>query len=92
METPRLAKIRRLHKALLRYHDPVNWESIREGLQRMGRSDLIGSGPQHLVPRAGAQETLSKRARPDETPPLNRLAKKFGQNKPRPGGAVSRKR
>ncbi len=92
VETPRLAKIRRLHKALLRYHDPVNWESIREGLQRMGRSDLIGSGPQHLVPRAGAQETLSKRARPDETPPLNRLAKKFGQNKPRPGGAVSRKR
>ena len=92
VETPRLAKIRRLHKALLRYHDPVNWESIREGLQRMGRSDLIGSGPQHLVPRAGAQETLSKRARPDETPPLNRLAKKFGQNKPRPGGAVTRKR
>ncbi len=92
VETPRLAKIRRLHKALLRYHDPANWESIREGLQRMGRSDLIGSGPQHLVPRAGAQETLSKRVRSDETPPLNRLAKKFGQNKPRPGGAVSRKR
>lgn len=92
VETPRLGKIRKLHKALLRYHDPVNWESIREGLQHMGRSDLIGSGPQHLVPRAGAQETLSKRARPDETPPLNRLAKKFGQNKPRPGGAVARKR
>jgi uncharacterized radical SAM protein YgiQ len=92
VETPRLAKIRRLHKALLRYHDPVNWESIREGLQRMGRSDLIGSGPQHLVPRAGAQEVMSKRSRPDETPPLNQIAKKFGQNKPRAGGAITRKR
>ncbi len=84
VETPRLAKIRRLHKALLRYHDPVNWESIREGLQRMGRSDLIGSGPQHLVPRTDV--VLDKRR--DEPPTLNRLAKKFGQNKPRPGGAV----
>ncbi len=42
---------RRLHKAFLRYHDPENWPLLREALQRMGRSDLIGNGKRHLVPR-----------------------------------------
>jgi uncharacterized radical SAM protein YgiQ len=93
VETPRLGKTRRLHKALLRYHDPANWEAIREGLQRMGRSDLIGNGPQHLVPRTDAAGAKRQQRHPkDATPPLNQLAKKFGQNKPRPGGAVTRKR
>nr|MBA3463643.1 YgiQ family radical SAM protein [Deltaproteobacteria bacterium] len=41
---------RRLHKALLRYHDANNWPMIREALKRMGRADLIGGGKQHLVP------------------------------------------
>ena len=41
---------RRLHKAFLRYHDPENWPVLREALRRMGRSDLIGSGKQCLVP------------------------------------------
>ncbi len=93
VETPRLGKIRRLHKALLRYHDPANWEIIREGLQRMGRSDLIGNGPQHLVPRtdaAGAKRQVRDAGHHHAPPSLNTLAKKFGQNKPRPGGAVSR--
>ncbi len=42
---------RRLHKAFLRYHDAENWPILREALTRMGRSDLIGNGKQHLVPR-----------------------------------------
>jgi len=41
---------RRLHKALLRYHDANNWPLIREALKRMGRVDLIGNGKHHLVP------------------------------------------
>jgi uncharacterized radical SAM protein YgiQ len=41
---------RRLHKALLRYHDPNNWPTIREALTEMGRGDLIGSGDEQLVP------------------------------------------
>lgn len=41
---------RRLHKALLRYHDPHNWPLLREALKKMGRSDLIGNGKRHLVP------------------------------------------
>ncbi|WP_394174639.1 YgiQ family radical SAM protein [Thalassotalea litorea] len=42
---------RRLHKAILRYHDPVNWPIIREALTKKGLArKLIGNGPQFLVP------------------------------------------
>ena len=41
---------RRLHKAFLRYHDANNWPVLREALRRMGRANLIGNGPQHLIP------------------------------------------
>ena len=47
---PKGLKVRRLHKAFLRYHDPNNWPMLREALRRMGRADLIGSGKQHLLP------------------------------------------
>lgn len=47
---PRGLRGRRLHKAFLRYHDARNWPMLRAALQRMGRTDLIGSGKQHLVP------------------------------------------
>ncbi|MEZ9625926.1 YgiQ family radical SAM protein [Aliivibrio fischeri] len=41
---------RRLHKALLRYHDPKNWKLIREALINMGKKHLIGDKPNCLVP------------------------------------------
>jgi hypothetical protein len=47
---PKGLKIRRLHKAFLRYHDANNWPMLREALRRMGRADLIGNGKQHLIP------------------------------------------
>jgi hypothetical protein len=90
VETVRSGKIRRLHKAFLRYHDPANWEIIREALQRMGRSDLIGSHEKCLVPRHSATPALIAVERRRETPGPDKLAKKFGQNKPRPGAAVER--
>ncbi|HYD68061.1 MAG TPA: YgiQ family radical SAM protein [Azospirillum sp.] len=43
-------KQRRLHKAFLRYHDPENWPVLRDALKGMGRADLIGPGPDQLVP------------------------------------------
>lgn len=49
VETARSGKIRKFHKALLRYHAPENWETVREGLLRMGRADLIGSSEKHLI-------------------------------------------
>jgi uncharacterized radical SAM protein YgiQ len=47
---PKGIKVRRLHKAFLRYHDSENWPLLREALKRMGRSDLIGNGKHHLIP------------------------------------------
>ncbi|HRQ58983.1 MAG TPA: YgiQ family radical SAM protein [Azoarcus taiwanensis] len=50
VETARAGRQRRFHKALLRWHDPENWPLIREGLNAMGRADLIGNRPHQLVP------------------------------------------
>ncbi len=47
---PKGLTVRRLHKAFLRYHAEDNWPTLREALKRMGRAELIGTGPQHLVP------------------------------------------
>jgi uncharacterized radical SAM protein YgiQ len=47
---PKGLRVRRLHKAFLRYHDPNNWPLLREALRHMGRSELIGSGRHQLIP------------------------------------------
>ncbi len=54
---PKGLKIRRLHKAFLRYHDPANWPALREALKRMGRADLIGNGKHHLIPTWQPKDT-----------------------------------
>jgi uncharacterized radical SAM protein YgiQ len=50
VETVKSPEKRRLHKSLLRYHDPHNWPMIREALTEMGLRKLIGSGDDQLVP------------------------------------------
>ncbi|KAF0192214.1 MAG: Fe-S oxidoreductase [Gammaproteobacteria bacterium] len=47
---PKGLKVRRLHKAFLRYHDAENWPLLRDALKKMGREDLIGNGKRHLIP------------------------------------------
>jgi uncharacterized radical SAM protein YgiQ len=69
---PKGLKIRRLHKAFLRYHDANNWPMLREALRRMGRADLIGPGKNHLIPSwqpAGTGEKAegARRAQPFRT-------------------------
>ncbi|AMN48251.1 radical SAM protein [Steroidobacter denitrificans] len=67
---PRGLKIRRLHKAFLRWHDANNWPMLREALKRMGRTDLIGSGKRHLIPAwqpAGTGEAHEGRRMPTHT-------------------------
>ncbi|HSG62354.1 MAG TPA: YgiQ family radical SAM protein [Pseudomonadales bacterium] len=53
-------KARRLHKAFLRYHDPENWPLLREALKRLGRTDLIGNGKKHLIPREQPRGAFAK--------------------------------
>jgi uncharacterized radical SAM protein YgiQ len=50
VETVKSPENRRLHKAILRYHDPLNWPLIRETLKNMNLGRLIGSGDEQLVP------------------------------------------
>lgn len=59
---PKGLKVRRLHKAFLRYHDANNWPLLREALRRMGRADLIGNGKHQLVPAYQPSGTGDDRA------------------------------
>ncbi len=64
---PRGLKVRRLHKAFLRYHDPKNWPLLREALKRMGREELIGNGKRHLIP-SWQPGSGDREATPADTP------------------------
>ena len=73
VHVPRGLRVRRLHKAFLRYHDPNNWPILREALRRMGRADLIGPGKHRLVPSwqpAGTGEQHEGRRRPQASKPF----------------------
>jgi len=58
---------RRLHKALLRYHDPVNWPLIRKALRDMHLERLIGEGPGKLVPERQPRDARYVAARRKNT-------------------------
>lgn len=75
------ASQRKLHKALLRYHDPENWPLIREALTNMGRRDLIGNGKKHLVPawQPKAEDRTQKRQPRKKTASINHS--RFKKNK-----------
>jgi len=48
---------RKIHKAILRYHDPENWPLIRETLKKLGLArKLIGKGENYLVPPESRNE------------------------------------
>ena len=57
VQIPKGLRVRRLHKAFLRYHDANNWPLLREALRRMGRADLIGPGRAQLIPAWQPQGT-----------------------------------
>ncbi|MGC2031682.1 MAG: YgiQ family radical SAM protein, partial [Steroidobacteraceae bacterium] len=67
---PKGIKVRRLHKAFLRYHDPGNWPVLREALKRMGRADLIGNGKQHLIPAYQPVGPVARGGRSQPAPTL----------------------
>jgi radical SAM superfamily enzyme YgiQ (UPF0313 family) len=57
--TAKSLREKRMQKALLLYWDPAHHELAREALAAAKRRDLIGSGPQHLVPPARGKGSLS---------------------------------
>ncbi len=78
VETARSGQVRRLHKAFLRFHDPANWPILREGLQRMGRSDLIGNGARHLIPGWSAAEAGAAGTAGAGHTPANKVMPRLG--------------
>mgnify|MGYP000597383249 CR=1 FL=1 len=100
VSVPRGLRVRRLHKAFLRYHDANNWPLLRQALKRMGRADLIGNGKRHLIPRwqpkgSGAEAEGQRRSQASAGKPFRtqhsrlRDGQDGGGRKP---GAVKRKR
>lgn len=79
---PRKLEERRLQKAFLRYHDPKGWPALREELKRIGRADLIGSGPNALIP-ADDGTGNGRHARPGFKSNVARTAKNSGPRKRR---------
>jgi len=50
VETARRVKDRNVQRALLQFFAPENWATVRDALRRAGREDLIGDGPDCLIP------------------------------------------
>ena len=87
---PKGARQRRLHKAILRYHDAAGWPMIREALRKMGKANLIGKGPNCLVPEEGRDEKAGKGGSKGGRPALTRHTGfsqfKKANTKPKVGG------
>ena len=79
VETARSGQIRKLHKAFLRFHDPANWPILREGLKRMGRTDLIGNGARHLIPAWSTAEDGGLGGTKKRTPDTGKLPSVAGK-------------
>ncbi len=73
-------KQRRLHKALLRYHDPANWPLLREALINMGKKHLIGDQPDCLIPEKDVDMRTPAQRRRSGRHGANRFATKHTKN------------
>jgi hypothetical protein len=73
---------RRLHKALLRYHDPDNWAIIREALISMGKKHLIGDKPNCLVPAEDVDAKTPAQRRKSGRHGSQRFATKHTKSQP----------
>lgn len=66
---PRKMRERRMQRALLQFWMPQNDRLVREALQQAGRTDLIGDGPECLIP---ARPPQSGRRKADRRGPTGR--------------------
>ena len=63
IDTVRRLKDRHTQRALMQYFDPANWFQVRKALLDAGRSDLIGSERDCLIPAQAPREALDARQR-----------------------------
>jgi len=67
--TARGLREKKLQKALLLYWNPEHWPLAREALEQAGRQDLIGRGPNALVPPETSAEAERRRRAEDRRAP-----------------------
>ncbi len=72
---PRGARERRWQRALLQYFKPENYADVRAALTEAGRLDLVGDGPQCLIP-ARPPRNFSRRAATQVTSPQRQEARR----------------
>jgi len=60
---------RRSQRALLQFFLPENYRDVREALVQAGRLDLVGDGPECLIPAWAPREKPSKGTATPESPP-----------------------
>ncbi|MBL8725567.1 MAG: DUF3362 domain-containing protein, partial [Planctomycetes bacterium] len=61
VETVKKLKDREVQRALMQFFKPENWFLVRKTLLEAGRKDLIGSGPECLIPANPPQAALQGR-------------------------------
>ena len=61
VETAKKLRDRKVQRALLQFFAPENYFTVREALVQAGREDLVGDGPECLVPSRAPREALDAR-------------------------------
>jgi hypothetical protein len=52
---------RNVQRALMQFFEPANWFTVRDALIEAGRKDLIGEGPECLIPSNPPRAALQAR-------------------------------
>ncbi|MCC7397677.1 MAG: YgiQ family radical SAM protein [Planctomycetes bacterium] len=61
VETVKKLKDRETQRALMQFFKPENWFVVHKALSEAGRKDLIGAGPECLIPANPPKEALAAR-------------------------------
>ncbi len=79
------ARERRLQRALMQFWTPANYFDVREALETAGRADLIGAGPECLIPARPPKDAREAKAQRGKRP-ARKGQREPGKGKPRQAG------
>ena len=80
---------RKIQRALMQFFKPENWFTVREALIEAGRTDLVGSGCDCLIPVQPPKEAIeARRRRANDPDHYHTVANPTSGEKPGERGAV----
>jgi uncharacterized radical SAM protein YgiQ len=95
VETARKLHDRKVQRALLQFFAPENYFTVHRALEQAGRADLIGDGPECLIPSRAPREAIEARRRDaleaaeKAARPGYRRAARAGRSRARPGSPTT---